>query len=145
MKKITIVLYCVLCFSCTSQRITLSPFVAIYRSDWVGNVYPEYILLKTQPKVFEKYSPGIYTSTVGQWNINNDTLFLFPKYEFFSRNSDLKFSVITPTDSSLATIPQQYLIKNDCLIDITDYSVVLQELFSSQNSKTVYKRITKKW
>ena len=41
----------------------------------------------------------------------------------------------------MATIPQQYLIKNDCLIDITDYRVVLQELFSNQNSKTVYKRI----
>lgn len=144
MKKITIVFYCVLFFSCTSQRITLSPFVAVYKSDWVGNVYPEYISLKTQPKVFEKYSPGIYTSIVGQWNINNDTLFLFPEYEFLSRNSELKFSVITPIDSSVTTIPQQYLIKNNCLIDITDYSAILQELFSNQSSKTVYKRITKK-
>lgn len=143
MKKIAVAFYCVLFFSCKSQQITLSPFVAVYKNDWVGNVYPEYISLKTQPKVFEKYSPGVYASIVGQWNINNDTLFLFPKYEYFSRNSELKFSEITPEDSSVATIPQQYLIKNDCLIDITDYSVVLQELFSKQNNKTVYKRITK--
>lgn len=142
MKKIAIVFFCVLLFSCATQKITLSPFIAAYKSDWVGNVYPEYILLRTQPKVFEKYSPGIYASIVGQWNINNDTLFLFPKYEYFSRNTELKFSEITPKDSSVATIPQQYLIKNDCLIDITDYSVVLQELFNNQNNKTVYQRIT---
>jgi hypothetical protein len=142
MKKIVIIFCCVLFLSCKTQKISLSPFVAVYKSDWVGNVYPEYILLKTQPKVFEKYAPGIYESIFGEWNINNDTLFLFPKYEYFSRNSELKFSGITPKDSSVATIPQQYLIKNDCLIDITDYRVVLQELFSNQNNKTVYKRIT---
>ena len=139
MKKIAVFFYCVLLFSCKSQQITLSPFVAVYKSDWVGNVYPIYIMLKTQPKVFEIYAPGIYESVVGQWKINSDTLFLFPKYEYFSRNSELKFSEIAPKDSSVATIPQQYLIKNDCLIDITDYSVVLRELFSN---KTVYKRIT---
>jgi hypothetical protein len=142
MKKITIVFYCVLFFSCKSQQITFSPFVAVYKNDWVGNVYPTYVILKTQPKVFEIYAPGIYESMVGEWNINNDTLFLFPQYEYFSRNSELKFSEITPKDSSVATIPQQYLIKNDCLIDITDYSVVLQELSSNQNNKKVYKRIT---
>jgi len=142
MKKIAIVFYCVFLFSCKSQQITLSPFVAVYKNDWVGEVYPEYISLKTQPKVFEKYSPGVYASIVGQWNISNDTLFLFPKYEYFSRNSELKFSEITTKDSSVATIPQQYLIKNDCLIDITDYRVILQEMFSGLSNKTVYKRIT---
>lgn len=142
MKKIAIVFFCVFIFSCKSQQITLSPFVAVFKGDWAGNVYPTYIILKTQPKVYEIYAPGIYESIVGEWNINNDTLFLFPKYEYFSRNSVLKFSGIAPKDSSVATIPQQYLIKNDCLIDITDYSVVLQELFSNQNNKTVYKRIT---
>ena len=88
------------------------------------------------------YTPGIYESIVGQWNINKDTLFLFPKYEYFSRNSELKFSEITPKDSSVITIPQQYLIRNECLIDITNYRVVLQEFFSGPNSQTVYKRIT---
>jgi hypothetical protein len=112
----------------------------MYESDWVGHIPPTYILLRTQPKVFEIYSPSIYSSTVGLWNIKNDTLFLFPKCEYFSRNSELKFSEITPKDTSVTTIPQQYLMKNDCLIDITDYRIILPELFSSQNNKTVYKR-----
>lgn len=141
MKKIAVVLCCILFFSCASQKITLSPFITIYKNDWVGNIYPEYILLKTRPKIFEIYAPGIYESFFGKWNINNDTLFLFPQHEYYSRNSELNFSEITPKDSSVATIARQYLIKDDCLIDITDYNVVLQELFSNQNKETVYKRI----
>ncbi len=128
--------------------MTLSPFVAVYKSDWSGHVYPDYIILKTQPQVFERYLPGIYEIIVGQWSVKNDTLFLFPKYDSFIRNSELnselEFSVITPKDSTLLTIPQQYLIKNDCLIDITDYSIILPELLDIQNCKTVYKRVTKK-
>lgn len=142
MKKIAIVFFCVLLFSCASQKITLSPFIAAYKSDWVGNVYPEYILLRTQPKVFEIYTPGVYESIFGEWKINNDTLLLFPRHEYLSKNSKLKISEITPQDSSVATIVRQYLIKNDCLIDMTDYNVILQGLFSNQNNKTVYKRIT---
>jgi hypothetical protein len=118
--------------------MTLSPFVAVYKSDWLGN----YMLLKTQPNFFEIYSPSIYGCTVGQWNISNDTLFLFPKYEYFDRNSELKFIEITPENLSVSSIPQQYLIKSDYLTDITDYRIILPELFNNQN-KVVYKRVTK--
>jgi hypothetical protein len=142
MKKIVIIFCCVLLFSCKVQKTTLSPFVAVYKENGDGhNIYPSYILLRTRPNVFETYSPMAYTCTFGQWNINNDTLFLFPKYEYFSRDLKLKMSEITQQDTSVATIPQQYLIKNDCLIDITDYSIILPELFSNQNYKAVYKRV----
>ena len=141
MRKIVIIFCCILLLSCSTQKITLSPFVSVYKSDWVGNILPEYIILRTQPEVFEIYAPNVYASTVGQWSIKNDTLFLFPQYEYFSRNSKLNFSEITAQDTSVAAIPQQYLIKNNCLIDITDYSIVLPELFSNQDYKAVYKRV----
>jgi len=142
MKKIIVVLFCVLFFSCASRKITLSPFIAAYKSDWVGNINPEYIVLRTQPKVFEIYTPGVYESIFGVWEINYDTLRLFPRHEYFSRNSELKILEITPQDSSVATIVRQYFIKNGCLIDMTDYNVLLKGLFRTQNDKTVYKRIT---
>ncbi len=141
MKKIVIFCCCFLLFSCRVHKTTLSPFVAVYKSDWVGNVYPAYILLRTQPKIFEVYAPGIYESTFGEWNINNDTLFLFPKYEYFARKLGLKLHEITQEDTTVATIPQQYLMKNDSLIDITDYSIVLPELFYNPNNKEIYKRV----
>lgn len=142
MKKITIGFFCILLFSCASQKIALSPFIAAYKCDWVGNVYPEYILLRTQPKVFEIYAPGIYESIFGEWKINHDTLLLFPRHEYLSRISELKISEITPQDSSVATIVRKYLINNYCLIDITDYNFILQGSFSNQDNKTVFKRIT---
>jgi hypothetical protein len=148
MRKIIIVFFSFLLFSCAPQRITLSPFITAYKSDWIGNIYPEYILLRTQPKVFEIYTPGSYESVFGEWNICNDTLCLFPRHEYYSRNSELKISEITPSDTSVTTITHRYLIKKDCLIDITDYDIVLhynsglQELFSNPDYKAVYKKIT---
>jgi len=140
MRKIAFIFCIVLFCSCKTQQITLSPFVAIYRSD-LSAVDPQYISLKTKPNVFEKYSPGVYLCTVGEWNINNDTLFLFPLYEYGSNKSGLIFSKITSQDSSVTTIPQKYIIKKDCLIDITDYNVFLKQVLFIQNHKTIYKRI----
>jgi hypothetical protein len=145
MKKAIIIFCCILFFSCAAHKMTLSPFIAVYKSDGFGNIYPEYILLRTQPKVFERYFPTPGGSgTVGEWNIKNDTLFLLPKREYFSRDLTLIFSEITPQDTSVATIPQQYLIRNDCLIDITDYSIILPELLNSQSNKAVYWRVNSK-
>jgi len=141
MKEIVIIFCCVLFLSCKTQKISLSPFVVVYKSDWIGHIPPEYISLKMQSEVFEIYSPGIYSSTVGKWNIKNDTLFLLPKYEYFSRDSELKFSEIMPKDTTVTTISKQYLIKNDCLIDITDYSIILPKLFSRKSEKNIYQRV----
>ena len=132
-------------FSCKTQQVILSPFVSIYKSDWVGLVKPAYIILKAQPKIFEMYAPGIYCSTIGEWNIVNDTLYIFPKYEYYADNG-MNMYEISPMDISITTIPQQYLVKKDCLIDITDYSIVFPEelygnLFNLNNAKTVYRKV----
>lgn len=139
MKKAVIIFCCILLFSCKVQKTTLSPFVAVYKRERVGNVLPVYMILKTQPKIFEMYASGIYASTIGEWNIANDTLFLLPKYEYYASENKMYMLEITPADSSVTAIPQQYLIKNDCLIDITDYSIILPELFNNQDYKAVYK------
>jgi len=138
MKKYVLIIICVSVLSCKTQKITLSPFVAVYKRERVGNVLPVYMILKTQPKIFEMYAPGIYASTIGEWNIANDTLYIFPKYEYYTLNNETHMHEITPEDSSVTTIPQQYIMKNDCLIDITDYSSILPELFTNQSNKAVY-------
>jgi len=147
MKKTVIIFCCVFLFlSCKTQKTTLSPFVTVYKSDWVGMVRPSYIILRKQPEVFEIYAPGIYESIFGEWNISNDTLFLFPKYEYFSRDFKMRLSEITDQDTSIVTIPQQYLIKKDRLIDITDYSIIAlpEPLNFNPDFKEVYKRVDSK-
>lgn len=143
MKRIILILSCILLFSCKAEKTTLSPFVSVYKSDRIGNILPSYIFLKTQPQTFEIYSPTIYGSFFGQWEISNDTLFLFPEYECFYRDSESRISKITPQDTSMPTIPQRYLIKDDSLIDITDYSAILPEPFNNQSHQMVYKRVSK--
>jgi len=144
MKRTILIFCCVfLLISCKTQKTTLSPLVTVYKSDGAGYILPEYIILKRQPEVFEIYIPTIYESILGEWHVSNDTLFLFPKFAYFSRDLELKFSEITDQDTSIVTIPQQYLINNDRLIDITDYSIVLPELLNS-DFKEVYKRVDSK-
>ena len=143
MKRIIFILSCILLFSCKAEKTTLSPFVSVYKSDRIGNILPSYIFLKTQPQTFEIYSPAIYGSFFGQWDIRNDTLFLFPEYEYFYRDSESRISKIPPQDTCMLTIPQQYLIKDDSLIDITNYSAILPEPFNNQSHQMVYKRVSK--
>ena len=141
MKKIFILL-CVF-VSCTSQKATLSPFIQIYKDDWVPNIKPSYIILRTESKTFEIYAPSIDESVFGEWNVKNDTLFLFPKYECF--NSD--FHKVDQDDLSVITVTQRYLIKKDCLIDVTDYDAAMPEMLKilgNYNIKRVYHRVNGK-
>ena len=139
--KQVIIFFCLFwCISCSTHKVSISPFVQIYRDDWQPNILSSYIILRTEPKNFEIYIPYM-ESVFGEWNINNDTLFLFPKYEFFKS----KYYEIDQEDLSIVTITQKYLIKKNCLIDITDYNNVfpeLVEIFGNQNNnKTIYYKI----
>ncbi len=135
MKNLVTIFACVLLLSCNTPKMTLSPYVAVYKSEGGGNILPTYIFLKTQPQVYEIYAPGIYLSTIGQWNISNDTLFFLAKYEYSKENNELDMYI--PEDLTISSIPQQYLIRNDSLINITDYSTIL--LYKS-SYKEVYVR-----
>lgn len=141
MRKYILVLFCVLIVSCKTQKTTLSPFAVVYKENGDNhNIYPSYILLKTRPKIFEIYAPGVYASIIGEWNIANDTLYIFPKFEYYASENKMQMHEITLADSSVVSIPQQYIIKNDCLINITDYSIILPELFNNKSNKEVFKR-----
>ncbi|WP_291529883.1 hypothetical protein [Bacteroides sp. UBA939] len=135
MKNLVTIFACVLLLSCNTKKMTLSPYVAVYKSEGGGIFLPTYIFLRTQPKVYEIYAPGIRLSTIGQWNISNDTLFFLAKYEYSGKNNELYMYI--PEEPTISSIPQQYLIRNDSLIDITDYSTIL--LYKS-SYKEVYVR-----
>lgn len=145
MKYVIVFFVSVLLLSCSPYKTIHSPYVAIYRMDGVGEIPPQYLILKITPKVFEIYLPVIQSCIVGQWNIDSDTLYLFPKYEYYDINDEIKINEITTENLSIVSIPQRYLIKNDCLIDKSDYRILSTEFFSFSNNidnnDISYKRI----
>jgi hypothetical protein len=146
MKKIYIILTVSLLTlsACGTRKNARIPYLSIFANKGIpGMIYPEYIILRTHPSVYEMYSPGVYESVWGEWKIRNDTLLLHPKAGFTNRDMKISFLKVTSKDSTMMTIPQQYLVRKNCIIDVTDYSSILPEPFKSQDSKTTYYRISK--
>lgn len=131
----------VMLFSCSGLRVGNSTFCDIFQNNGVvGNILPEYIILKSHPKTFEIYSPGAYLSVYGKWKTSEDTLFLFPLYKLVGYS----IKDISACDSTELTIMHKYLIKQNQLIDITDYSPIANssEVLNYNNYHPVYMRIT---
>lgn len=134
-----LILICVLLSSCATQKTTFSPYGAVYSSEGGGCQPPSFLLFRTCPQIFEIYVPHLYESIFGQWRVINDTLFLFPELEGFYRDSTIKIQ--SQLDTSVATIPQKYLIKEDCLIDMTDYNGLLPAPFDKMKNGFIFKRV----
>lgn len=131
--------------SCSTTKTTSFPLLSVYTSGWSGEILPSYISLKTMPNIYDEYCPSIQESFVGQWHYSNDTLFLIPKYAIIDRDS-LKTYILSQQDTSFATIPRTFLIKKDCIIDITDFNIILPEPWKidKKNDGIVYKRVNYK-
>jgi hypothetical protein len=119
--------------------------VFVYKRPGVANTRPVYIILKTRPQLFESDDILNRESTIGEWKKNKDTLFLIPKYTCYLRNKKMRMVEITEEDDkNISNIPQQYLMRNDSLIDITDYNIVLtgilEGLFDLNKSRDEYIR-----
>lgn len=143
-QKTLILICCLTISSCATQKATLPHFIAIYSTNWVGHNPPQYLflrtaLLDTQLNTYEVYEPLLPESIFGQWHVNNDTLYLFPEFECFLQDSTIRIQ--TQPDTSVATIPQKYLIEKDSLIDLTDYSGILPKPFDTLNNRIVFKRV----
>ena len=145
MKKRFVVLFFILLSSCNVQLKTRPRCVELYvRHELNPNIRPLFLLLRVQPQLYELYSPQ--DGTIGEWRINDDTLFLFPKCEWQYHNNGIFFTEVESKEISISTIPQKFLIMKDSLTDITDYGIVYRELpglfyDSSCHEKDVFKRI----
>ena len=67
--------------------------------------------------------PRVGETIIGEWNIKNDTLTLHPHSIYTYSNSKIT-DIISVKDSDiyLDTMVCRYLIRNDELINVTDYS-----------------------
>lgn len=138
-------LFVLLFCSCQVQHVSQSGRIELYeRQEQNPNILPLSLLLREQPQLYELFS--LYDGVIGEWRKNNDTIFLFPKYEWYYRDHVISYKEVSSKDISYSTLPQKYIIKKDCFVDITDYSIVygeLPEVFTNMNylSGDVFKRI----
>ena len=139
--------------SCQTYSPIGMPYMSdIYISPRNAAADDTYIILREQPKVFEmQYSSQIGFVTFGGWNMMNDTLYLYPRYESGLDDPALKkLREIRLSNLTLFNIPQKYVIVGDKLIDRTDYSILFTEDLEyfkshfSNPSKITYLRIPMK-
>ena len=128
---IVIPLFC----SCITVKQRQPEYIALYKQSRLGEVLPEYLLLKDRIKSYELFSPGLNSSVLGDYDIVNDTIYLNPRYEY----SD-SIKSISPADTSIISIPRKFLMKKDLLIDVTDYKnyPILNIFFKKGDA--IYKR-----
>ena len=103
-------------YSCTNLKSVNTDYLVIYKQENLGEILPEYILLKNMNR-YELYLPGNKTSILGDFEFENDTLILFPKYEYLD-----SLISISPFDTSIISISRKFLLDSNNLIDVTDYS-----------------------
>ena len=152
-KYIFIIILCYFNVSCQTYNPIGMPYMSdIYISPRNAAADDTYIILREQPKVFEiQYSSQIGSVTFGGWNMMNDTLYLYPRYESGLDDPALKkLREIRLSNLTLFNIPQKYVIVGDKLIDRTDYSILFTEDLEyfkshfSNPSKITYLRIPMK-
>ncbi|MFP9117085.1 hypothetical protein ACLI08_04765 [Flavobacterium sp. RNTU_13] len=133
-----------LLWSCGAKKVSLWPYVAVFKSDESPNIPATYIILKNPAKSYEMYSPLLYTSIIGEWKQAHDTLYLYPKYELQNKSDGLLQREITQKDSTMLTVMHTLLVKPNELIDITRYDTIFKEftIFLPKTDGTIYKRTT---
>jgi len=101
---------------------TYEGHILLYQGQRFGMYRPNYLIIKTHINRYEHCSADGSISTFGSCDVKNDTLFLFPEYDYDFKTG-LK-SNITGIDS----IPQIFLKKSNQLIEITDYKEYFKDI-----------------
>ena len=68
--------------ACTSLKQIQPEYIVLYKQNGVGEVLPDYLLLKDKIKSYEFFFPGLSLSVFGNYDIFDDTLYLYPRYEY---------------------------------------------------------------
>jgi len=112
MKRIIYVFITATLMSCSTTRNM--QYIAIFENEGVGAIPSSYIILKggaLKQYDFFWYSYG----TIGNYVIEKDTLYVFPKYKYYSDSIHYL--------DTLNIKPQKFLMEKDRLIDVTDYTI----------------------
>ena len=102
-----------------SQSFRGTKEVTIYHLSGMG-MLKHCLILKGSTYGSYDLFPGVHVYGIqGSFSISGDTLFLVPKYEYLGA----KITEIDPQDISFLTVPQQFLVKGDSLMEVTNYKL----------------------
>lgn len=96
-----------------------------------------YIIIRKDPKVMEISYPSTIAATIchgviGEWSKEKDTLLFKPRIHYYMTDTGEFVSKEIHLDEdnySFMEVPQSYLIKQNSLVDITDYSYLGKVFF----------------
>ena len=125
--------------SCSTSNTLNMNDIVIYRSYGIGNLKPNTLILNKETKMFNFYYSLIMENVVGSWEIKGDTLLLYPQYEYYKTDMYLKMQNIEGSEPSMTTIEQKYVIRDNGLIDVTDYTKLVKFNFERSSQPTYYK------
>jgi hypothetical protein len=103
-----------------------------------GALFPDYLILKDCNQ-YMTYSPYNKGSNLGTYKISNDTLYLNETYSLF-RNGDMIKLDDTIIDNCRLNPQKIFLMKNDKLIEITDYEANCK-LYNNKQLRCDYRKI----
>lgn len=86
------------------------------------------IILQSNPNILTEYSSGAMMYALSTWKMYGDTIFAYPKLEYGIRNGNFWFLQIAPSDSTVTSITKKYIMMDNRLEDITDYSQLFNSL-----------------
>ena len=122
-KVIFIIMTIIVVCSCSATHQS-NAFFRTYESIDNGTSAPTFITLKNPGRAFEIYSPIMCITTIGMWKTKGDTLIFTPSLDYTVEKGKLYIENIDDSIKTVTSIPKQYLIKGDILLDITDYSPI---------------------
>ena len=144
MRNILLLLLILLLGSCglfKRHRFNYDDVIHIYKLRGTpSQVY--YLTIKLEINTYDYFLPHLQMGEIGNIRISNDTLHLLPRYEYIGE----RIREIDPRDTAISTIPQQYLIRDDKIINITDFSnyPLLNSFFGDKDGKSepfIYRRV----
>ena len=123
----------VLLSCCSASKFSKIECMRIYKAPGGGNIWPQYIILKSPGDSYEIYYPAMSFSNIGFWKVRNDTLFLKPSADCNFIGDSLYIEPLSDTILTVTSIPKKYKIEKNCLIDITNYGIICPEFKSDKN------------
>lgn len=121
------------CSCSTHKRIV---YFRIFESIDNGPFDPTFITLKGRS--FEIYDPAMPLTTIGTWKTRGDTLICYPFFDYIVQKDKIYIDYVNDSIKTVTSIPMYYLIKEDMLLEITDYSQIDPSL---KELSTQYKMI----
>lgn len=103
----------------------------IYESPRVGLIWPGFITIKYGQQ-YERWFMSSETTVAGRWEIKGDTLILTPYCEYAVWENNPYIDIYSDdTIATVSNIQEQFLIRRNKLINITDYTPIYREWFKT--------------